>query len=533
MATKFIFVTGGVCSSLGKGIAAASIGALLKSAGFSVFSMKLDPYLNIDPGTMSPFQHGEVFVTDDGAETDLDLGHYERFIDTPLSKESTVTAGKVYLEVLEKERAGDYLGGTIQIIPHITGEIQDRIRRAARVSKADVVIVEIGGTVGDIEGQAFLEAARQLRYKVGPENTLFVHLTLLPYLAASKELKTKPTQASVQELRRSGISPDIILTRADMPIEDKLLEKISLFCDVPVEAVIPAPTVRSIYEVPLKLEEYGITKLVEDKLGLPKKRPKLESWQQLNATISAKNKPVTIVAVGKYTDLDDAYISVNEAIKAAAWAVGREPVIVWADSEKLEKSNSPEWKKLESADGIIVPGGFGNRGVEGKIAAARWARENKKPYLGLCLGMQILVIEFARNVAGVAGATSEEFDAAAEHQVINFMAEQKNIHKKGGTMRLGQYSCDLAPGSLAAKLYDSKNILERHRHRYEVNNKYRAELEAAGLRFSGLNSELDLVEISEIPGHPFMIGCQFHPELKSRPLRPHPLFLGLIQAAAK
>ena len=529
--TKYIFVTGGVCSSLGKGIAAASIGALLKSAGFSVFTMKLDPYLNVDPGTMSPFQHGEVFVTDDGAETDLDLGHYERFIDTPLTKDSTVTTGRIYTEVLEKERQGDYLGGTIQIIPHITEAIQGKIRQAAKVSKADIVIVEIGGTTGDIEGEPFLEAIRQLRHKLGHENTLFVHLTLLPYLAGSKELKTKPTQASVRDLRRIGISPDIILARADQDIDPKLLEKIALFCDVEKEAVIPALTASSIYDVPLNLEASGITKLVEDRLNLPKKRPKLEAWEQLKVLREQKKESITICAVGKYTNLDDAYISVNESIKAAAYALHREPKIVWADSEKLEDPKSPEWKKVHEADGIVVPGGFGNRGIEGKIAAARYARENKIPYLGLCLGMQIMVIEFSRNKAGLTGATSEEFDETAEHRVIHFMPEQKKLLRKGGTMRLGAYSCTLLPDTLAYKLYGRKEISERHRHRYEVNNAYRAQLEAAGLVFSGRNPDADLVEISENPAHPFMIGCQFHPEFLSRPFRPHPLFFGFLQAA--
>ncbi len=531
--TKYIFVTGGVCSSLGKGIAAASIGALLKSAGFKVFTIKLDPYLNVDPGTMSPFQHGEVFVTDDGAETDLDLGHYERFIDAPLSKESSVSSGSIYAEVLEKERHGDYLGGTIQIIPHITQTIQSKVRAAGRVSKADIVIVEIGGTVGDIEGEPFLEAIRQLRHKLGAKNTLFVHLTLLPYLAASKELKTKPTQASVRDLRRIGISPDIILARADQEIEEKLLHKIALFCDVEQEAVIPAPTVRSIYEVPLNLEASGITKLVEEKLDLPRRKPKLTAWQNLQKAYRQPKQTLTIAAVGKYTDLDDAYISVNEALKSAALAIKHEVKIVWVNSDKLVHPQSPEWKKLKSAAGILVPGGFGNRGIEGKILAAQYARKNKVPYLGLCLGMQIMVIEFARNVLGLDKANSEEFNAKTPDPVINFIAEQRNIKRKGGTMRLGAYSCELAAGSLARKLYSTKTIHERHRHRYEVNNDYRSKLEKAGLRIAGVNPDANLVEISEVKGHPFMLGCQFHPEFLSRPFRPHPLFLGFVRAAAK
>jgi CTP synthase len=387
MKTKFIFITGGVCSSLGKGIAASSIGALLKSAGFSVFPMKLDPYLNVDPGTMSPFQHGEVFVTDDGAETDLDLGHYERFIDVPLTKESTVTSGQIYTEVLEKERSGDYLGGTIQIVPHITKTIRERILLAAKVSKADIVLVEIGGTVGDIEGEPFLESIRHMRYQLGEDKTLFVHLTLLPYLAASKELKTKPTQASVRELRRIGIAPDLILARSDLPIESKHLKKIALFCDVPEECVIPAPTVDSIYQIPIIYEKSNITKIIEKKLNLPLKRPKLEQWEKLADICGQSKKKLKIACVGKYTDLDDAYISVNEALKSAAFAAGRKLECVWVNAEKLTKKDSPEWAKIKSATGILVPGGFGERGVEGKILVAEFARKNKIPYLGLCFGM--------------------------------------------------------------------------------------------------------------------------------------------------
>ncbi|MCF7846267.1 MAG: CTP synthase [Candidatus Peribacteraceae bacterium] len=533
MKTKFIFVTGGVCSSLGKGIATASIGALLKSAGFSVFPMKLDPYLNVDPGTMSPFQHGEVFVTDDGAETDLDLGHYERFIDVPLSKESTVTSGQIYKEVIEKERRGDFLGGTIQIIPHITRTIRERILLAAKVSKADVVLVEIGGTVGDIEGEPFLESIRHMRYQMGPEQTLFIHLTLLPYLAASGELKTKPTQASVRELRRIGIAPDLILARSDLPTEPKLLKKIALFCDVAEECVIPAPTVDSIYRVPENFEKSGITKIIEKKLKLPIKRPKLEKWQKLVKACSRKKKPLKIACVGKYTDLDDAYISVNEALKAAALAAGRELECVWVDSEKLTKKDSPEWKKVKSAAGILVPGGFGHRGIEGKILVAEYARKKKIPYFGLCLGMQILVIEFARNVLGLVDANSEEFNPKTKNPVINFIPNQRKIRKKGGTMRLGAYRCELKPGSTSRKLYGKKIISERHRHRFEVNNGYRDALETSGIRFAGINPDANLVEISEIKNHPFMLGCQFHPEFLSRPFRPHPLFLGFVRAAAR
>ena len=522
-----------MCSSLGKGIATASLGSLLKSAGFSVFPMKLDPYLNVDPGTMSPFQHGEVFVTDDGAETDLDLGHYERFIDTALSKESTVTTGQIYTEVLEKERRGDYLGGTIQIIPHITRTIRERIHAAAKVSKADIVLIEIGGTVGDIEGEPFLEAIRHMRYQLGPERTLFVHLTLLPYLAASGELKTKPTQASVRELRRIGISPDLIIARSDYPIEKSMLKKIALFCDVHEDSVIPAPTVDSIYEVPLNLEAAGITKIVERNLKLPARRPKLAQWEKIVAACKRSKKTLKIACVGKYTNLDDAYISVNEALKAAALAVGREPEIIWVNSEKTRRMDSPEWKKVRSADAILIPGGFGERGIEGKIRVAEYARKKKVPYLGLCLGMQMLVVEFARNVLGLQDANSEEFNELTPHPVINFIPSQRKIKRKGGTMRLGAYKCELSPGSLSRKLYGKKTISERHRHRYEVNNEYRDQFEAAGLRIAGVNPDADLVEISEIKDHPFMVGCQFHPEFLSRPFRPHPLFLGLAKAAAK
>ena len=533
MKTKFIFVTGGVCSSLGKGIAASSIGALLKSAGFSVFPMKLDPYLNVDPGTMSPFQHGEVFVTDDGAETDLDLGHYERFIDTALTKEATVTTGQIYTEVLERERRGDYLGGTIQIVPHITRAIRERIVLAAKVSRADIVLVEIGGTVGDIEGEPFLEAIRHMRYQLGSSQTLFVHLTLLPYLAASGELKTKPTQASVRELRRIGIAPDLILARSDLPIEAKHLKKIALFCDVSEECVIPAPTVDSIYHIPANYEKFGITKLIEKQFNLPFKKPKLQKWEQLSAACHRKKNKLRIACVGKYTDLDDAYISVNEALKAAALDINHEVEIVWVNSEKLTKKDSPEWQKVRSAAGILVPGGFGERGIEGKILVAEFARKKKIPYFGLCLGMQILVIEFARNVLKLADANSEEFNPKSKNPVINFIPNQRKLRKKGGTMRLGAYRCELQPGSISRKLYGKKFISERHRHRYEVNNGYRDVLETAGLRIAGNNPEGNLVEISEVKDHPFMLGCQFHPEFLSRPFRPHPLFLGFIKAAAK
>ena len=534
---KYIFVTGGVCSSLGKGISSASIGALLKASGLKVFSQKLDPYLNVDPGTMSPFQHGEVFVTDDGGETDLDLGHYERFIDTNLSKLSSVTTGKIYSEVLEKERKGTFLGRTIQIIPHITDAIQEKITSAAKESKCDVMIVEIGGTVGDIEGLPFLEAIRQLRYRLGQENTLFVHVTLLPYLAGSKELKTKPTQASVRELRSIGIQPDFILGRADYPIKKDLLKKISLFCDVQEEYVIPAETVKSIYEVPLNFQKFNIVQLIAQKLNLGKIKPNLKEWQEVAKKIHAKKSTLKIAIVGKYTGLDDAYLSVIESIKIACYHANREPKVLWVSSEKLEENDKESWKNLKQADGILVPGGFGNRGIEGKIMAAKYARENRIPYLGLCLGMQIMTIEFARNALKDKQITSEEFDEEGKldpsKYVIHFMPGQYKERDKGGTLRLGLYPCKLQKGTKTYNLYGKHLINERHRHRYEFNNSYKHKLERAGMVFPGIYEKGNLVEIAEIKNHPFMIGSQFHPEFQSRPSRPHPLFKGFIEAAKK
>ncbi len=531
---KYIFVTGGVCSSLGKGIAVASIGALLKASGQKVFTQKLDPYLNVDPGTMSPFQHGEVFVTDDGGETDLDLGHYERFIDTSLSKLSSVTTGKVYGEVLDKERKGGFLGRTIQIIPHITNAIKNKVTEAAKKSKCDIMMVEIGGTVGDIEGLPFLEAIRQMRYDHGPENVFFIHLTLLPYLAGSKELKTKPTQASVRELRSIGIQPDMILARADHLIKKDHLKKISLFCDVEEKYVIPAQTVGSIYEVPLNLQQYRITELIAKKLHLGRIKPKLKEWQSVDDKIKAKKKPLKVALVGKYTGLDDAYLSVIESIKIACYHARREPEIIWISSEKLEEEDTKTWKQLKDADAILVPGGFGVRGVEGKIMAAKYARENKVPYLGLCLGMQIMTIEFARYALKNDKITSEEFDEEGKttknNYIIHFLPGQSIASDKGGTLRLGQYPCRLKKSSLAGKLYGKTMIHERHRHRYEINNKFVKPLEKAGMVFSGIYPKANLVEIAEINGHPFMIGSQFHPEFKSRPNKPHPLFKGFIEA---
>ncbi|MFC1655907.1 CTP synthase [Patescibacteria group bacterium] len=535
MATKYIFVTGGVCSSLGKGITTASIGTLLTTSGFRVFTQKLDPYINVDPGTMSPFQHGEVFVTDDGAETDLDLGHYERYIDVNLSALSSVSTGKIYSQVIANEREGTYLGGTIQIIPHITNEIKRRIREAAKKSRSDVIIVEIGGTVGDIEGQPFLEALRQMRHEHGAENTLFVHLTLLPYLQGSKELKTKPTQASVRELRAMGIIPDFIFARADYPIAKELLKKISRFCDVPVDHVIPGETVSSIYEVPIKYEEYNVAELIGKKLNLGKVKPKLKEWKRVIKMIKKERKPLKIALVGKYTGLDDAYISVIESLKIACYHQDRNLDLIWIDSEKLEEDDPKTWKKLKEAAGMVVPGGFGIRGTEGKIQAAKYARENKIPYLGLCLGMQILTIEFARYALKDPKITSEEFDENgkldASKYVIHFLPGQSAARAKGGTLRLGAYPCKLTPRTKTKKLYGGKTtISERHRHRYEFNNKFRKKLESKGLVVSGIYPKHNLVEIAEIKDHPFMIGSQFHPEFLSRPNRPHPLFYGFIEA---
>ncbi|MFH1533780.1 MAG: CTP synthase [Nitrospirota bacterium] len=534
---KYIFVTGGVCSSLGKGIATASIGALLKSLGLKVFTQKLDPYLNVDPGTMSPFQHGEVFVTDDGGETDLDLGHYERFIDTSLSKMSSISTGKIYSKVLDKERKGTYLGKTIQIIPHITNQIQDEITNAAKKSGCDVMICELGGTVGDIEGQPFLEAIRQMRYKHGPDNTLFIHLTLLPYLAASKELKTKPTQASVRELRSMGIHPDIIMPRSDHPVKKEHLKKIALFCDVEENCVIPALTVDTIYEVPLNLQHYKITQLIAKKLKLKKSKPNLTDWKKVVKMIKAKKSKLKIALVGKYTGLDDAYISVIESLKIACYHEKRDLKLIWVSSEKLEEKDKKTWKDLRSADGIVVPGGFGTRGTEGKILAAKYARENRIPYLGLCLGMQIMTIEFARHALNNKEITSEEFDEVKstnkENHIIHFLPGQHKDRAKGGTLRLGAYDCKLIKGTKTYKLYNKINIQERHRHRYEFNNDFKKPLEKVGMIFSGINPQSNLVEIAELKNHPFMIGCQFHPEFKSRPNKPHPLFHGLIKAAKK
>lgn len=535
--TKYIFVTGGVCSSLGKGIASSSIGALLQSSGFKVFTIKLDPYINVDPGTMNPFQHGEVYVLEDGSETDLDLGHYERFIGVNLSKASSVTTGKIYSEVIANERLGAYLGGTIQVIPHITNAIKKKVYDAGENAKADIVMVEIGGTTGDIEGLPYLEAIRQIRHEKGHQNTLFVHLTLLPYLKGSKELKTKPTQQSVRELRSFGIQPDLILARADYNIPKELLKKIALFCDVDEKAVIAAPTLNSIYSVPISYAEQNVTELIAEKLDLGDVKPKLADWENLNDKIKAKKDSLKIAMVVKYSNLEDAYLSVIESLKIACYHQNRELEMLWIDSEKLEQKDDKAWEMLKDADGVLVPGGFGTRGTEGKIMAAKYCRENNVPYFGICLGMQIMCIEFVRKIHKDEKYTSEEFDEenkkGKKYHVIAFLPGQHKDKEKGGTLRLGTYPCKLAKNSQTQKLYKSDKIIERHRHRYEFNNDFRDDLEKNGLMPVGVYEEGDLVEIVELKDHPFMIGCQFHPEFLSRPNQPHPLFRGFIEASIK
>jgi CTP synthase len=528
--TKYIFVTGGVVSSVGKGIGVASIGRLLKSRGLSVSVMKLDPYLNVDPGTMSPYQHGEVFVTADGAETDLDLGHYERFIDVNLSRLSNVTTGQIYSAVIAKERRGDYLGGTIQVIPHITNEIKARIGALARSSQADVVIVEIGGTVGDIESLPFLEAIRQMRKDVGRDNILYIHVTLLPHISTG-ELKTKPTQHSVMALRNVGISADIILCRADRPIDDEIREKIAFFADVDVRAVIPVPTVDSIYEVPLVLEDMGLGEYLVERLGLPANPPDLEEWRALVARIRQEKRRLPIALVGKYVELHDAYISVVEALHHAGLEQSIDIDIRWVSAEEVEREGAA--RLLAGVYGILVPGGFGERGIEGKIAAADYARVHGIPYLGLCLGMQCATIAFARHVLGTHDVNSTEFNPQTAHPVIDLMPDQRDITEKGGTMRLGLYPCDLIPGTRAHAAYGCNRVEERHRHRFEFNNRYRAILEAAGLVISGVSPDRRLVEIIELRDHPWYVASQFHPEFQSRPGKPHPLFRGFVAAAAQ
>jgi len=529
--TKYVFVTGGVVSSLGKGITAASLGRILKTRGLNVVIQKLDPYINVDPGTMNPFQHGEVFVTDDGGETDLDLGHYERFVGNNLRRSSNVTAGSVYLSVIKKERRGDYLGDTVQVIPHITNEIKQRIRQVGSEDEIDVVITEVGGTVGDIEGLPFLEAIRQFANDVGRENAMFIHVTLVPYIASSEELKSKPTQHSVAELRSKGIAPDIIVVRSDRPIDDAVRRKISLFCDVSTRAVVSAPDASDIYEVPLTMHKNGLDAVVCERLGIDCPPPDLSSWREIVERARTAKTPVTIGIVGKYVDLPDAYLSVVEALRHGAAANDRALDLRWIPSDELTGMLASSY--LEDLDGIVVPGGFGSRGVEGKIAAIRYARERGVPYLGLCLGLQCAVIEFARNVLHLPEANSTEFDPTTTHPVIDLMASQEGVEDKGGTMRLGLYAAKLADGSLVRRLYDNELIYERHRHRWEVNNRYRRDLESAGMVLSGLSPDGSLVEFIELSNHPFFVGTQAHPELKSRPDEPHPLFVGLTAAAAR
>ncbi len=527
--TKFIFVTGGVVSSLGKGIAASSIGTLLKSRGLKVSLQKLDPYLNVDPGTMSPYQHGEVYVTDDGAETDLDVGHYERFLGVSMGKANSVTAGQIYDTIITKERRGDYLGRTVQVIPHVTDEIKARMLAPTRRQQVDVAIVEIGGTVGDIESLPFLEAIRQMRLEYTRLNTLFVHVTLVPHLGAAREIKTKPTQHSVRELREIGIQADILLCRSEVPLPQEVKEKIGLFCNVSTEAVIEAVDVASIYEVPLMFHKSGLDDLIVDLLHIEAGPPDLRAWQAFSDRMKAAKDVVTIAVVGKYTQIRDAYKSISEAVIHGGVANGVQVKVDWVDSEKVELDGAEAL--LGGAHGILIPGGFGDRGVEGMVLAAQYARVRNVPFLGICLGMQCAVIEFARDVAGLAGADSSEFEAKTPHPVIDLLHEQQGVDQKGGTMRLGAYECALTPGTHAREEYGTATVAERHRHRYEFNNAYREQLESKGLRVTGLYPEKSLVEIVELPEHPWFVGVQFHPELRSRPSEPHPLFRGFLRAA--
>ena len=526
---KFVFVTGGVVSSIGKGIVAASLGRLLKSRGYSVSILKLDPYLNVDPGTMSPFQHGEVFVTEDGAETDLDLGHYERFTDTAMSRLNSVTTGSIYQSVINKERRGDYNGGTVQVIPHITGEIRERIHRVAANSGADVVITEIGGTVGDIESLPFLEAIREFRGDVGRHDLAYIHVTLLPFIGTSGELKTKPTQHSVKELRSIGIQPDVLVCRSDRDINPELKRKIGGFCGVPERAVIPSLDADSIYAVPLTLEDEGLCREVLDVLQLEDHDSDMAGWAQLVHQMRNPGPTVKVALVGKYVQLNDAYLSVVEALRHACLAQNASLDLHWVCAEQIENDGAESL--LKGMDAVVVPGGFGNRGVDGKVAAIRWAREQRVPFLGLCLGMQTAVIEWARNQAGLTDASSAELDPDTQHAVIHLLPEQQDVVDLGGTMRLGVYPCRIAEGSMAARLYDDQVVYERHRHRYEFNNAYRSLFLESGYRISGSSPDGRLVELIELPGHPFFTACQYHPEFLSRPGRPHPLFRGLIEAA--
>ncbi len=532
--SKFVFVTGGVVSGLGKGITASSVALLLKAHGHKVFMQKFDPYINVDPGTMSPYQHGEVFVTADGTETDLDLGHYERFIDEEMNYTSNITMGKVLKSVIDKERRGDFLGGTVQIVPHVTDEIKNKIYEAASSSGADVVITEIGGTIGDIESEAFLEALRQVTLENHPDDTLFIHTTLVPALFGSNELKTKPTQHSVIELRGKGIQPDIIVCRTPVILDADVRRKIGLFCSVPADCVISSADVDNIYQIPLLYHRQKIDSLIIKRLRLPRGKFDIKFWTDMVSRVNHLKHDTHVALVGKYTDLQDAYISVAEALKHAGYKFGVRVHVDYVDSEALEPMTDAEVvRTLEPFAGIVVPGGFGSRGIEGMVKACRFARERNVPYLGLCLGMQIATIEFARNVAGLAGATSTEFDANAAHPVICLMEEQKGITNMGGTLRLGNYDCAIVAGTRAAAAYGTDHIVERHRHRYEFNNSYRDAITSAGLVVSGVNPKLDLVEIVENPACRFFVACQFHPEFKSRPTKPHPLFVGFVEGCLK
>ena len=529
--TKYIFVTGGVVSGLGKGITAASLGRLLKARGLKVAAQKLDPYINVDPGTMSPYQHGEVFVTEDGAETDLDLGHYERFIDEDLNKFSNLTTGKVYWNVLNKERRGEYLGQTVQVIPHITNEIKAFIYNVGKKTDADVVITEIGGTTGDIESQPFLEAIRQVGLEVGHENALYIHVTLVPFLSGSDEHKSKPTQHSVKELQGMGIHPDLIVLRCDRPLEESIFKKIAMFCNVKPDCVLENRTIPVLYEAPVMLERSRFSDIVCRELGMETPEPDLRDWNEMLANIHSMHRTVTIGLVGKYVQLHDAYLSVAEALRHAGYRYGANVRIEWIDSEQITEENAAE--VLRDCDGILVPGGFGNRGIEGMIATSRYARENDVPYLGICLGMQIAVIDFARHVCGFADANSGEFDEVSRHKVIDFMPDQSDEINKGGTLRLGAYPCRIAEGTRMAECYGAELISERHRHRYEFNNEYRAVMEEHGLVVSGTSPDNHIVETVEVPDRRLFVGVQFHPEFKSRPNKAHPLFAGLIRASLK
>lgn len=527
--TKYIFVTGGVVSSLGKGITAASLGRLLKNRGLKVTIQKFDPYINVDPGTMSPYQHGEVFVTDDGAETDLDLGHYERFIDINLSKNNNVTSGKIYSSVINKERRGDYLGGTVQVIPHITNEIKERVFRAGKEAGSDVVITEIGGTVGDIESLPFLEAIRQIKSDIGRDNVMYIHVTLIPYIKAAGEVKTKPTQHSVKELRSIGIQPNVIVCRTEYPLAEDLKRKIGLFCDIDASAVVECRDASTLYEVPLMLREEGLDEIVVNHLKLTAGQPDMREWEGLVDRVKSLHKTTEIAIVGKYVALHDAYLSIVESLGHAGIAFESEVNIRWVNAEELTEQNIAE--QLAGIHGILVPGGFGDRGIEGKITAIKYARENKIPFFGICLGMQVAVIEFARNVAGLNQANSSEINPATPYPVIDLLPDQKDVEDMGGTMRLGLYPCKLAPETLAAREYDDELVYERHRHRYEFNNEYRETIESSGLRISGTSPDGRLVEMVEIADHPWFLAVQFHPEFTSRPNRPQPLFRGFVRAA--